>query len=159
MKLQNLLLGCLLLSLGACAEKPAEEAAAVVQPAPASEPVAIPRTTSAAGARVFFITPGDGATVSNPIAVEFGIDGMDVAKAGDNQPNSGHHHLLIDTDIPTLGLPVPADENHLHFGDGRTVTEIGLPVGEHTLQMLLGDYLHIPHEPPLLSEVITITVE
>ncbi len=119
----------------------------------------MPRTASADGATVFFITPADGATVTNPIHVEFGIEGMDVVKAGDNQPNSGHHHLLIDTDIPTLGLPVPADEHHLHFGDGRTATELTLPPGKHTLQMLLGDYLHIPHKPPLVSEVITITVE
>jgi hypothetical protein len=119
----------------------------------------MPRTASAEGASVFFITPANGSTVTNPIQIEFGIEGMDVVKAGDNQPNSGHHHLLIDTDIPNLGLPIPADERHVHFGDGRTATEIVLPPGEHTLQMLLGDHLHIPHEPPLVSEAITITVE
>jgi hypothetical protein len=84
---------------------------------------------------------------------------MDVVKAGNNQPDSGHHHLLIDTGLPDLGLPVPADEHHVHFGDGSTDTEISLPPGEHTLQMLLGDYLHIPHQPPLVSAAITITVE
>ncbi len=125
----------------------------------AAEPAAIPRTASADGASVFFITPADGATVSNPIGVEFGISGMDVVKAGDNQPHSGHHHLLIDTGLPDLGLPIPADEHHVHFGDGSSSTEITLPPGEHTLQMLLGDHLHIPHNPPLVSERITITVE
>ena len=159
MKLRILLLSGLLLGLGACAEKSVEEPTAAVQPAAASKPAAMPRAASAEGASVFFITPANGSTVTNPIQIEFGIDGMDVVKAGDNQPNSGHHHLLIDTDIPNLGLPIPADERHVHFGDGRTATEIVLPPGEHTLQMLLGDHLHIPHEPPLVSEAITITVE
>jgi hypothetical protein len=159
MKLRILFLSGLVFSLGACTEKSVEEPTAAVQPAVASKPVAMPRTASAEGASVFFITPANGATVTNPIQIEFGIEGMDVVKAGDNQPNSGHHHLLIDTDIPNLGLPIPADERHVHFGDGRTATEIVLPPGEHTLQMLLGDHLHIPHEPPLVSEAITITVE
>jgi hypothetical protein len=66
--------------------------------------------------------PADGANVKNPIRIEFGIAGMDVVKAGDDQPNSGHHHLLIDTDLPDLGLPIPADEHHVHFGDGSTTT-------------------------------------
>ncbi|MCJ7590228.1 MAG: DUF4399 domain-containing protein [Woeseiaceae bacterium] len=159
MKLRILFLSGLVFGLGACAEKSVEEPTAAVQPAAASKPAAMPRTASAEGASVFFITPANGATVTNPIQIEFGIEGMDVVKAGDNQPNSGHHHLLIDTDIPNLGLPIPADERHVHFGDGRTATEIVLPPGEHTLQMLLGDHLHIPHEPPLVSEAITITVE
>lgn len=159
MKLRILFLSGLVFSLGACTEKSVEEPTAAVQPAVASKPAAMPRTASAEGASVFFITPANGATVTNPIQIEFGIEGMDVVKAGDNQPNSGHHHLLIDTDIPNLGLPIPADERHVHFGDGRTATEIVLPPGEHTLQMLLGDHLHIPHEPPLVSEPITITVE
>lgn len=159
MKLRILFLSGLVFGLGACTEKSVEEPTAAVQPAAASKPAAMPRTASAEGASVFFITPANGATVTNPIQIEFGIEGMDVVKAGDNQPNSGHHHLLIDTDIPNLGLPIPADERHVHFGDGRTATEIVLPPGEHTLQMLLGDHLHIPHEPPLVSEAITITVE
>ena len=108
---------------------------------------------------LFFISPADGETVANPIKVEFGIEGMDVAKAGDNQPNSGHHHLLIDTGLPDLGVPIPADGRHIHFGDGSTSTEITLPPGQHTLCMLLGDHLHIPHDPPVVSESITITVE
>ena len=84
---------------------------------------------------------------------------MVVAPAGEDTPHSGHHHLLIDTGLPDLGLPVPKDDQHMHFGDGSTVTEITLEPGEHTLQMLLGDHLHIPHDPPLISDQITIYVE
>ena len=84
---------------------------------------------------------------------------MTVVPAGDDTPHSGHHHLLIDTGLPEMGLPIPADANHVHFGDGRTETEIELEPGQHTLQMLLGDHLHIPHDPPLVSEQITINVE
>jgi hypothetical protein len=168
MTVRILVLSATFLVLAACGQKAADEPAASptdagTEPATATEaaaePAAIPRTASADGASVFFITPADGATVSNPIGVEFGISGMDVVKAGDNQPHSGHHHLLIDTGLPDLGLPIPADEHHVHFGDGSSSTEITLPPGEHTLQMLLGDHLHIPHNPPLVSEQITIIVE
>jgi hypothetical protein len=84
---------------------------------------------------------------------------MDVVAAGTNAPHSGHHHLLIDTDLPDFGLPIPKDSNHVHFGDGSTETEITLESGSHTLQMILGDHLHIPHDPPLISDPITIHVE
>jgi hypothetical protein len=164
MKLRHLLLSGLAIALSACGDKAANESpdaaavpAATAQASP--ESVGLPRTDSAEGASVFFITPDDGSAVGNPIHVEFGIAGMEVVKAGDNQPNSGHHHLLIDTGLPDVNLPIPADDHHIHFGDGSTVTEISLAPGEHTLQMLLGDHLHIPHEPALVSEVITITVE
>ena len=120
---------------------------------------AAPRTPSVEGARVFFITPADGDTVSSPVSIEFGIEGMSVVKAGDATPHTGHHHLLVDTDLPDPGLPIPADGNHIHFGDGSTATKISLEPGEHTLQLLLGDHLHIPHDPPVLSEPITITVK
>lgn len=159
MKIQTLILSSLILGLGACTDKPAAEPTATVEPAAPPEPITMQRTASAEGARVFFIMPADGASVMNPIRVEFGVEGMEVVKAGNDQPHSGHHHLLIDTDLPDLGLPIPADERHVHFGDGRTATEISLPPGEHTLQMLLGDHLHIPHDPPLMSEVIRVTVE
>ncbi len=122
-------------------------------------PATLARSASPDGATVFFITPATGDTVSSPARIEFGIEGMDVVKAGDSQPNSGHHHLLIDTDLPDPGLPIPADEHHVHFGDGSTTTEIALAAGEHTLQLLLGDYRHIPHDPPVVSNPITITVE
>jgi hypothetical protein len=162
----RLLIIALSIVLTACGEKPADDAiqteqSATTTPAEmaAAEPAALARTASADGAKVFFITPADGATVANPISIEFGIAGMDIVKAGNDQPNSGHHHLLIDADLPDLGLPIPADEHHIHFGDGSTSTQISLPPGEHKLQMLLGDHLHIPHNPPLTSAEITITVE
>jgi hypothetical protein len=163
MKTRTLILIAFFGALTACGDKAPEDVAAAPQPESAVETVTeaavLPRTPSVEGARVFFITPADGATVSNPVTVEFGIEGMEVVKAGDNQPHSGHHHLLIDTGLPDLGLPIPADSQHVHFGDGSTSTEITLPPGEHTLQMLLGDHLHIPHNPPLSSAVITVTVE
>jgi len=140
---------------GETTEPEAAEAATIAPPAQ----VALARTASPDGAGVFFISPADGDTVSNPIKVEFGIEGMAVVRAGDNQPNSGHHHLLIDTGLPDLGTPIPADDQHIHFGDGSTSTEITLPAGQHTLCMLLGDHQHIPHDPPVVSESITITVE
>ena len=132
MKTQILSLCGLVLILAACTDKPVDTpAAAVPSAAPPPLPVAMPRSASPAGARVFFISPADGATVSNPISIEFGVEGMEVVKAGDNLPHSGHHHLLIDTDLPDLGLPIPADEKHVHFGDGRTATEISSPLA-HT---------------------------
>lgn len=119
----------------------------------------MPRTPAPAGARVYFIAPADGAVVPGTFTVEFGLDGMAVVRAGDNTPDSGHHHVLIDTDLPDLALPIPADANHVHFGDGRSSTELTLPPGQHTLQLLFADYLHIPHDPPVYSDRITITVE
>jgi hypothetical protein len=134
------------------ADAPLAAPAAVVPAAPVPTP-------APAGARVFFITPTDGDTVASPVTIEFGIEGMQVARAGDNTPNSGHHHLLVDTYLPNLAQPVPADANHIHFGDASTSTELTLAPGEHSLKLLLGDYLHIPHDPPIMSETITITVE
>lgn len=109
--------------------------------------------------KLYFISPQNGAVVSGPVTVQFGLTGFGVAPAGIKQAHTGHHHLLIDTDLPPMNLPVPSDANHLHFGGGQTETTIELPPGEHTLQLLLGDFSHIPHDPPLLSERITITVE
>ncbi len=168
MTFRILLLSATFLTLAACGQKAAEEPAAL-QPDANTETSAAEEDTPAAaaisltesvdGANVFFITPADGAVITNPINIEFGIAAMNVVKAGDDQPNSGHHHLLIDTGLPDLTSPIPADEHHVHFGDGSTSTEISLPPGEHTLQMLLGDHRHIPHSPALVSEPITITVE
>ena len=114
---------------------------------------------SVAGAEVFFISPADGATLANPVSIEFGVQGMDVVKAGDNAPHSGHHHLIIDADLPDSSLPIPASEHYVHFGDGSSSTVLTLESGSHTLQLLLGDHLHIPHDPPVTSATITITVE
>jgi len=152
-----------LLLIGACGQQgPEPEVAAQSAseaPVAAVQPVAMPRTTSPDGASVFFITPADGDTVPNPISVEFGIEGMNVVAAGISEAHSGHHHLLVDTDLPEMGLPIPADANHIHFGDASTSTVLTLLPGEHTLRLLLGDHLHIPHDPPVMSEQITITVE
>jgi len=110
-------------------------------------------------AMLYFISPVDGETVKNPVVVRFGLKNMGVAPAGVQMENTGHHHLLIDTDLPSLGQPVPADDHHLHFGKGQTETKLTLTPGKHTLQLLLGDHLHVPHNPPVISEQITITVE
>ena len=153
-----------LLFLSACSQQDsgtpaAEEPAAATTEAPA-QPAALPRTNSPEGARVFFITPGDGDTVSNPVKIEFGIEGMSVVKAGVDEMHSGHHHLIVDADLPAnMGMPIPADENYIHFGDASTSTELTLEPGQHTLRLLLGDHLHVPHDPPVASEMITITVE
>lgn len=111
------------------------------------------------GAAVYFISPEDGATVSSPVVVRFGLRGMGVAPAGTNMENTGHHHLLVDVDTLDLSNPIPSDDNHRHFGGGQTETEVELEPGTHTLQLLLGDFAHVPHDPPVMSEKITITVE
>ncbi len=120
---------------------------------------ALPQTASPDGAKVFFITPVNGDTVSNPFNIEFGIEAMSIVAAGDNQAHSGHHHLLVDAGLPDLALPIPSDTSHIHFGDASTSTELTLDSGEHTLRLLLGDHRHIPHDPPVISELITITVK
>jgi len=153
-------------AMSACSQQASEEPAADASEETSAETSSalprapgIPRTASVGGAGVFFISPTDGDTLTNPITVEFGLDGMDVVKAGDDAPHSGHHHLLIDADLPDLGLPIPASEHYVHFGDGSTSTELNLEPGSHTLQLLLGDYLHIPHDPPLISDPIAVIVE
>ncbi len=120
----------------------------------------VPRTPAPAGAEVYFESPADGATIQGPVTVRFGLKGMGVAPAGIRFDNTGHHHLLIDTDVPAdLAQPLPATEHVVHFGKGQTETTITLPPGKHTLQLVLGDALHIPHEPPVISKKITITVK
>lgn len=118
----------------------------------------VPRTPSPDGARLYFISPRAGEEVERRFTVRFGLSGMGVAPAGVTYPNSGHHHLLIDAAEPDPGQAVPADENHRHFGRGQTEAQIELPPGTHTLQLVLGDANHIPHDPPVVSERITITV-
>lgn len=112
------------------------------------------------GAAVYFITPTDGQQVSSPVTIRFGLQGMGVAPAGVERQHTGHHHLLINMDtLPPLNQPLPATDQIVHFGGGQTETSIALPPGEHRLQLLLGDHFHIPHNPPVLSETITITVQ
>src|SRR6516162_11619211 len=118
------------------------------------------RTPSAAGAEVYIISPKDGATVHNPVLVQFGLKGMGIAPAGMKFDNTGHHHLLIDTDPPAdQSMPLPATDKIVHFGKGQTETTVNLSPGKHTLQLLLADYQHIPHSPPVTSKKITITVK
>jgi len=119
----------------------------------------LPRTPRPAGALVYFITPADGETVRSPVVVRFGLKGMGVAPAGVASPNTGHHHLVVDAPTPPLDQPLPADEQHIHFGGGQTETVLALPPGRHELQLILADANHVPHDPPLVSERITITVE
>lgn len=119
----------------------------------------LPRTASAPEAELYFISPQDGATLTSPVTVRFGLKGMGVAPAGIAMESTGHHHLLIDTDLPPFDRPVPADQNHLHFGKGQTEAVVPLAPGRHRLQLLLGDHLHLPHDPPVVSAVITINVE
>ena len=117
-----------------------------------------PVGTSAA-AEAYIISPQDGETVHSPFVVRFGLKGMGVAPAGIDMPGTGHHHLIIDAPLPPAGQPVPFDDNHRHFGKGQTETELSLPPGEHTLQLILGDHTHVPHEPPVTSRQIRIQVE
>nr|WP_225444699.1 DUF4399 domain-containing protein [Pseudomarimonas arenosa] len=114
---------------------------------------------SPADAELYFISPQDGARLKSPVTVRFGLRGMGVAPAGIDLPATGHHHLLIDTDLPPLDQPIPADAKHLHFGKGQTEVQLELTPGEHTLQLLLGDHLHTPHKPVVKSARITITIE
>ena len=110
--------------------------------------------------KVFFVSPSNGENVESPVIVKFGVIGMSIVPAGEDKPMSGHHHLLINLEkLPDMSMPIPADNNHLHFGKGQTETTIELPKGKHTLQLLLGNHIHIPHKIPLLSEKIEIIVE
>jgi hypothetical protein len=125
-----------------------------------SVPALADRTPSPAGAEVYLISPKDGAKVKSPVTVVFGLKGMGIAPAGIKFDNTGHHHLLVDTDAPAdLSKPLPADEHNLHFGKGQTEGSVTLAPGKHTLQLLLADAVHTPHDPAVLSKKITITVE
>ena len=133
--------------------------AAAVLCAGISQASELPRSASPADAAVYFISPADGDTVSGPVTVRFGLRGMGVAPAGTVAEGTGHHHLIVDAPLPPAGQPIPNDANHLHFGKGQTETTLTLTPGKHTLQLLVGDHSHIPHDPVVASEVITITVK
>ena len=109
---------------------------------------------------LYFIEPKDGATVNGPVKIVFGLSGMGVAPAGIDFPNTGHHHRLVDIEnLPDLTKPIPANKNHIHFGKGQTEVLIDLPKGKRSLQLLLGNYLHVPHKKPVISDKIYIHVE
>ncbi|HEY2137505.1 MAG TPA: DUF4399 domain-containing protein [Xanthobacteraceae bacterium] len=130
--------------------------AALSATAPASA-----QTPSPAGAAVYIINLKDGDTVSSPFKVQFGLTGMGVAPAGVEKPNTGHHHLIIDTTLSAdeLKAPIASDAKHMHFGGGQTEAVVTLPPGRHTLQLVLGDWSHVPLVPPVMSTPITITVK
>jgi hypothetical protein len=109
-------------------------------------------------ARAYILWPPDGAVIRGGFWVRMGLAEAGVAPAGVARAHTGHHHLLIDVDLPPLDEPIPNDRNHLHFGLGQTEARLELPPGRHSLQMLLGDENHIPHSPPLYSRRITVTV-
>ena len=138
---------------------PADEAAAGHHEKGEHAKAAVPRVASAPGARVYLISPSDGATISSPVTVRFGLEGMGVAPAGVARDGTGHHHLIVDADTPDAGLPIPSDDHHRHFGKGQTQVTLDLPKGPHTLQLVLGDHQHVPHDPPVVSKRIRIVVE
>ena len=119
------------------------------------------RNSAPEGARATILSPADGATVSNPVTIIFGLSGMGVAPAGTEAENTGHHHLLINTDPGDVDMDnsLPATDQIVHFGGGQTEVTRELPSGTHTLRLLLGDLNHVPHDPPVMSEAITITVD
>jgi hypothetical protein len=127
--------------LAACSEPemPAEDAAAPMQAAPGPAPQPNPtvaRTPSPAAAMAY----------------------IGVAPAGIDSPNTGHIHLLIDTELASFDQPIPADAQHIHYGLGQTEAMVTLSPGSHTLRLVLGDHLHIPHDPPVMSDPVTIQV-
>jgi uncharacterized protein DUF4399 len=123
--------------------------------------VAADRLAPPAGAEVYFIAPQNGAKLHNPVAIKFGLKGMGIAPAGIKFDNTGHHHLLVDTDLSEvkLDVPMPASDKIVHFGKGQTETTLTLTPGKHTLQLVFADYLHQSFDPPLTSKKITITVD
>jgi hypothetical protein len=125
-------------------------ALALAQPIPAPE-----------GAEVYFISPADGSSISGPVNIRFGLRGMGIAPAGAEWDNTGHHHLLINIDPSEIAMDesLPATDQIVHFGGGQTEATLDLPSGTHTLRLLLGDYTHTPHDPPVMSDPITVTVE
>jgi hypothetical protein len=130
---------------------------AAAAPAPTA-PSAGGRHKSPAGAKVYFVYPTNHSYVTPTPVIRFGLIGMGVAPAGFEKVNTGHHHLLVDTELPAFDQPIPSDFNHLHFGAGQTEAKITLPMGKHTLQLLLADENHVPHDPPVFSEQIQVTV-
>ena len=118
------------------------------------------KSKAADDAKLYIISPLDGEMVTNPVKIVFGLQGMGIAPAGIKFNNTGHHHLLIDiTEVPDTNSPIPSDDNHKHFGKGQTEAVIELEPGEHTLQLVLGDHMHMPHDPVVVSKKIKINVK
>jgi hypothetical protein len=135
-------------------------------PAPSGQVASAPRAQDAGSSRkpadpeaaVYFVYPADGAVIHPTSTIRFGLNKMGVAPAGVEKAGTGHHHLLVDVDTPQLNRPLPNDPQHLHFGAGQTEVKLTLPPGEHTLQLVLGDEHHVPHDPPVMSEKIKVLV-
>ena len=127
----------------------------------AATALAADRMAAPAGAEVYFIAPQNGAKLHSPVTIKFGLKGMGIAPAGIKFDNTGHHHLLVDTDVSEVKLdaPMPATDKIVHFGKGQTETTLTLTPGKHTLQLVFADYLHQSFDPPLTSKKITVTVE
>jgi hypothetical protein len=124
-----------------------------------SQPASVAgREPTPQGARVYFEFPTSGACIQQKFVVKFGLSGMGVAPAGFEKKNTGHHHLVIDSDLPKFDQPIPNDDNHLHFGTGQTEAEVTLQPGPHKLQLLFADARHTPHDPPLYSRPISVFV-
>lgn len=143
------------LIFGACAQEPTESTSSAGTESSAD----VDTRSSADDAISYIISPADGAKVESPFLVQFGLTSMGVAPAAVEVANTGHHHLLIDVDeLPSMDEPLPATENIRHFGAGQTETVVDLPPGTHTLQLVLGNFAHVPHDPPVISEKVTIEV-
>jgi hypothetical protein len=123
--------------------------------------IALGQTAAPPNASVYIISPKDGDTVTSPFKVQFGLTGMGVAPAGVEKPNTGHHHLIIDATLSPEEVkePIASDAQHVHFGGGQTETMVTLPPGKHTLQLVLGDWSHVPFNPPIMSTAVTVTVK
>ena len=124
-----------------------------------SNAIAQSRTPSNQEAEVYIISPTDGQRVTSPVTIKFGLRGIGVAPAGTEKDNTGHHHLIVDAALPPLDEPIPSDENYRHFGGGQTEVTLELGPGNHTLQLLLADHNHIPHDPVIKSSRVIITVK
>jgi hypothetical protein len=119
---------------------------------------ALELTPGAPNASVYFISPNENESIAGKVIIRFGLENFGIAPAGIQVTHTGHHHLIIDADLPPLNQPIPADKNYVHFGKGQSEVEVELSKGAHTLQLLLGDFRHIPHNPPIYSKRITIKV-
>jgi pyruvate/2-oxoglutarate dehydrogenase complex dihydrolipoamide acyltransferase (E2) component len=139
--------------------KPATPPAPPVAATPAPAAGSSARKSAPSDARVYFVDLKNGAEIPSKVTLLFGVEKMGVAPAGIDNPNTGHHHLLIDSNLPALDQPIPSDFNHLHFGAGQTEATITLSPGKHTLQLLFADTDHVPHNPPVMSQPITVTVK
>ena len=111
-----------------------------------------------ANSKVYFINLEDGDRVESPFLIQFGLSGMGIAPAGTDRSNTGHHHLLINVDDIDLSKPIPSSSNHIHFGGGQTESLVDLMPGNYSMQLVLGDMTHTPHNPPIISQRINITV-